>query len=157
MVKDLTFVEASLCQGLDVWIQINSILFSEEGDCYSKECHSPTQRCRDGNPHVADVLEHRFSSWTSRLVEGSQAGVIARCGHRLDFCSILPSTFIQVRGKRNWNQKSQTFVLTLSSTWLKAMRMIPRIELFFFFLFFWVCGRSDSRFSLPALLAYCKE
>lgn len=33
---------------------------------------------------MADVLEHRLSSWTSRLVEESQAGVIARYGHRLE-------------------------------------------------------------------------
>lgn len=31
MVKELAFVEASLWQGLNVWIQINSMLFSEEG------------------------------------------------------------------------------------------------------------------------------
>lgn len=48
---------------------------------------------------MADVLEYHLSSQKARLVEESQAGVIARCGHRFDFCSILPSTFIKVRMK----------------------------------------------------------
>lgn len=30
-IKKLTFIEASLWQGLDMWIEINFMLFSEEG------------------------------------------------------------------------------------------------------------------------------